>query len=262
MTKRYPLAFVSYTVVLSALLLLSSGAFSAELPASAIGTVNGTKDAFVRTAFGSWIPLEGKTYPVVDGTSLKSGKGVTALTTKDLAKIQGGRDSEFVIRGAKGIYTIELQKGPFAFRIPAEVTLTVATPTATVRIESNRGEVTKASRDPKNDRYGVVIFDGKGTKIASLNGSMSVVSLNGSSRQVLTKGSTVYVSGSDEGFRITLAQLAQDEEAKLVSPFVLAAEEPWFIVPLWWLPGSEALLAGAAAIPPGGGDDPVSPIKP
>jgi hypothetical protein len=264
MNREYPHnsgAFIA--VCLVAVLAFLSGPFLADASASPLGTVIGTKDSFLKTAFGSWAPLEGKTYPAVDGTALKAGNGVTALTTKDSAKIQGGKQSEFIIRGARGAYTVDLQKGPLAFRIPAEVTLTVTTPTATVRVDSNRGEVTKASRDPKSDRYGVVIFDGKGTKVASLNGSIGVVSFNGSSRHVLLKGVTVYVSGSDEGFRITLAQLAQDEEAKLVSPFVLAAEEPWFLIPLWWW-GPEALIAGVAAVPPPGGgtDPPVSPVTP
>jgi hypothetical protein len=252
-----------FLVGLISLILFSSAAVAADVSVSTIGTVNGTKDAFVKTAFGSWAPLEGKTYPAVDGTALKAENGVTALTTKDLAGIQGGTQSEFIVRGTTGSYAVELQKGPLGFRVPADVTLTVSTPTAIITVESKRGHVTKASRDPKSDRYGVIIFDGKGTKVASLNGTVGVVNLNGSSRQVLAKGATVYVSGGDEGFRISLAQLAQDEESKLVSPFVLAAEIP-FVIPWWWYPagtGAGILLASGGG-GGGGGGGPVSPVKP
>lgn len=253
-------------LILAVFFVAGTADMSSGSPAGlALGSALGTRDTSMQTSFGSWMPIDGKTYPVVSGATLKSGNGNISVTLKDFTRIDGGRNTEFVVNGTPAAgSTVTLQKGAVAFRVPLSATLTIITSTAQVTIPAaDPGSIKKVSTNNREDRIGAVLYDGKGTRVSSLGGSFSVMNGVGTTRHLLSNGSAVYIGGAEDKYALQQVQLA-DDPSKLAGGGILAAAET--VSPLFFiLPGAGAAGAAVAIGSSGGGgstDIPVSPFRP
>lgn len=184
--------------VLGVVFFCSQLVFAVEPSVSILGDVFGSGKAEMKTAFDRWVPVSGKTFPVIDGANLRSGKGMMSLIFRDSVRMEVGKNSEVVVSGSRGNYTIELNKGQVAFSVPQGISFSVKTPTSTIQTKAP-GMIQKVSMVSQNDTKGVVTYDGKGTRITSLNGTLSVRSGLGLQVQTVSAGNALYIEGKDSG---------------------------------------------------------------
>ncbi|MCL5023282.1 MAG: FecR family protein [Nitrospirae bacterium] len=192
-------------------LLFGQLAFAMEPSVAILGDIVGKGSTEMRTAFGKWISVSGRAYPLIDGANLRSAEGSMSSIFRDGARIEIGRNSEIIVAGAKGNYTVDLKKGKIAFSIPEGVRFSVITPTSSVQtgLESNMiRTVNTASRDFTR---GTVGYDGKGTTVTVLSGTLMVRDAKGAGIRKVAAGNSLYVAGADTGYRPEPAQLLPTE---------------------------------------------------
>lgn len=224
MTRRFR-KFVSATLVVS-FLLFSQTAFSLETQLNVIGDVVADGKAEMKAAFNKWIPIKGKSYPIADGTQLKTSDGKLSVVLRDGVRIEIAKNSLVTISGSRSSYSINLDNGSLGFSVPHGVDFSVVTRTSTVTVPSAEGLIKKVSMEATENTTGVVIYDGKGTKVMSVSGRLLVKSALGEKSQVVDAGKAFYVAGSDAGYRVTPVQLVETTEAAPVYalspvPFIL-----------------------------------------
>jgi hypothetical protein len=193
--------------------LYSSQVFSMNSSLAALGEVMGSGNAEMKTAFDRWLTITSKAYPIVDGANLKSGKGRMSVVMSDGVTVEIGADSYAIINGSIGNYVINLSSGGVAFSIPKSISFSVITPTSIVRVQSTESRIHKVNMSAKDATKGAVIYDGKGTKVISVDGTLMVEDTTGKGMQVLTAGNSIYVDEIGNASRVTAIDLAETEEA-------------------------------------------------
>jgi hypothetical protein len=210
MGKRKVKCMISVAVIF---FLYCSQVFSMNSSLAAIGEVMGSGNAEMKTAFDRWLTITGKSYPIVDGANLKSGKGRMSVVMRDGVTVEIGADSFVIINGSTGNYTINLSSGGVAFSIPESISFSVITPTSIVRVQSADKGTQKVNVSTDYYARGAVIYDGKGTKVISVDGTLMVEDTTGKAMQILTAGNSIYVDETGNALRITPAQLSETEKA-------------------------------------------------
>ncbi|MEW6002609.1 MAG: hypothetical protein AB1638_08200 [Nitrospirota bacterium] len=190
--------FNSVLSIIITLLFYSPAALSMETSLGVLGDVVGSGNTEMKTSFDRWISITGKSYPVIDGSTLRSNEGRMSVIMKDGARMEVGKDSSVTINGSRGNYIINLINGGIVFIIPDGINFSVTTPTSIVHVHSEASRARKPILTSKNGQScitkGVVIYDGKGTKIFSINGTLMIKDTTGMAAQTLTAGNTIYLS--------------------------------------------------------------------
>ncbi|MFA5354658.1 MAG: hypothetical protein WC291_10545 [Thermodesulfovibrionales bacterium] len=175
------------------ILAFGTASFALDRPAAVLGDVVGNGKAELKGGVGNWMSVEGRSFPVVDGASLRSGEGSASMVMRDRVKMQLGRDSEATVHGSVGAYSIMLAKGSLGFSVPRGISFTVTTPTSVVQVPTSAGPIQKVSHAAPDSVRGMVIFDGKGTKVVSVSGDLMVKDLSGTGHQLLAAGDSLYL---------------------------------------------------------------------
>ena len=224
----------------------SSQVFSMNSSLAALGEVMGSGNAEMKTAFDRWLTVTGKSYPIVDGANLKSGEGRMSVAMRDGVTVEIGANSHAIINGSTGNYTINLLSGGVAFNIPKSISFSVTTPTSIVRVQSADKGFQKVNKSTDYHARGAVIYDGKGTKVISVGGTLMVEDTNGKGMQILTSGNSVHIDETGSTSRVTPVEPAETEKSG-------SAETSWLKII-----GITGAILGvgvmAAALSGGGGD--------
>lgn len=190
-------------------LLWGQPAFSSDIRIDVLGDVVGKGVTEMKAAFNKWISISGKAYPVIDGVNLRSKDGTMSLIFRDGTRMEVGRDSDIVINGSKGSYTIAMAGGKIAFTVSQGVSFSVETPNSTIHTESTSPVIRNVSFGLRENTRGVVSYDGKGTQVTVVSGALIVKDNAGAGIRTVAAGKAIYISG--DGGRVTLAQLADSK---------------------------------------------------
>ncbi len=200
--------------VLTILLIYTPFAFSLNTPVTILGDAVGSGSAEMKTSFDKWISVAGKPYPISNGSNLRSGEGRISVTIRDGVNMEVGRNSNIIINGSRRNYTIHLLSGGMGFMVPQGVSFSVVTPTSIVKVKTRTSHVRKITFTSEDNTRGLVMFDGKGTRVLSVGGILMVKDTAGKGMQMLTSGNSLYVDekGIGSASRVTPAQLAEEED--------------------------------------------------
>lgn len=204
---------VVISLVMGILLLSGQFAFSIEPSVTILGDVVGKGSTEMKAAFNKWISISDKAYPLMDGSHLRSGAGMMSSIFRDGARMEIGKNSEIIVTGARGTYAVDLSKGKIAFSMPQGISFSVTTPTATVQTQVQPNIIQKVSTTSQDYIRGTVGYDGKGTTITAMSGTIMVRDARGAAAHTVTAGNSVYIAGEGSGHRATPAQLAEPEAA-------------------------------------------------
>jgi len=199
-----------FPIFLTALFFLAGRpAFSAEPSIVILGDVVGKGSTEMKTAFEKWIPIGNKVYPFMDQSRLRTGDGTMSLLFRDRATMEIGRKTELVVTGSRGNYVVNLDKGTVAFSVPHGVGFSVATPASTASTQTQPFAVRNVSMVPEGPVRGMVTYDGKGSTITAVSGSLTVRDARGTA-QVATAGNAVHIPLTNGGTRAVPAQLVAE----------------------------------------------------
>ena len=245
------------SAVLIILLIYTPFAFSMDTPVTILGDVVGSGSAEMKTSFDKWISVAGKPYPISDGSNLRSGEGRISVTIRDGVKMEVGKNSNIIINGSRRNYANHLLSGGMGFMVPQGISFSVATPTSIVKVQTRTSHVQKISFISEENTRGLVIFDGKGTRVLSVGGILMVEDATGKGMQMLTSGNSLYVDemGIGSASRVTPVQLAEEEDEN----------DSRKLLAIIGITGAVIAAAGAGFLVSGGkgGDEkPVSPKAP
>ncbi len=201
-----------FAIVLGLSLLCSQLVFAVQPSISILGDVVGSGKTEMKTAFDRWIPISGKTFPVIDGANLRSGDGIMSLIFRDSARMDVGKNSDVIVTGARGNYAIDVKIGQIAFAVPKGISFSVKTPTSTIQTQASTDLIRKVSFSSQDDVKGVVTYDGKGTRITAINGTLVVKSGLGVKLQTLSAGDAIYIARKDTGNIIKVQPVEDDNK--------------------------------------------------
>jgi hypothetical protein len=226
-------------------LLCSQLAFSMEPSVTILGDVVGKGSTEMKTAFDKWISVSDKAYPLIDGAHLRSGDGMMSSIFRDGARMEVGKNAEITVSGSRGNYTIDLGKGKIAFSLPQGIFFSVTTPTATIQTQVQPNMIQRVSTSQDYVR-GSVGYDGKGTTVTAVSGTLMVKDAKGTAAHTVTAGNSIYIAGAESGRRATPAQLAEvvknDTGTNQKTPS--DDEDRRRVVPFFWLGGAVLLEGG------------------
>lgn len=197
-------------MVFGMFLLCSQPALAIDPPTNILGDVVASGSSEMKVAFNRWISISGKTFPVIDGAGLRSGNGMMSLIFRDAVRMEVGKNSEIAVSGSRGNYSIDVTKGQIAFSVPKGVSFSVKTPTSTIQTKASTGLIQNVSFASQDDIRGVVTYDGKGTRVTSINGTLVIKSGLGVHLQTVSSGNSIYVEGKDSG-RVRTVQTFPEE---------------------------------------------------
>jgi ferric-dicitrate binding protein FerR (iron transport regulator) len=169
-----------------------------------LGTVVASGNASMKAGLDRWMPVDQKTYPVMDGTALKTEEGTTSITMKDGATIEMGKRTDLLVNGALSNYFMRLQHGMIAFKVYEGIGLSVTTPSTSVVVQRVSGTVEKMRHTIKDEISGIITHDGKDTQVYCLRGKFSVMQA-AAETMVLSEGNRVAV---EDPLAVTQAQAA------------------------------------------------------
>ncbi|HVN22347.1 MAG TPA: hypothetical protein VMT71_00135 [Syntrophorhabdales bacterium] len=176
-----------------AFLMYSALALATDSAPRVLGTTVALGKASMKAGnVDRWIPVDEKTYPITDGTVLKTEDGTMSVTMKDRASFELGKKTELVVNGVTGNYSMRLQLGTVAFRIYEGMGLFVATPSTSVVVQRVPGMVENVRQTAKSEISGIITHDGKETQVICQRGKFGVMRA-AAETLILTEGSTTVV---------------------------------------------------------------------
>ena len=187
-------------VVLAGITLLAGSplVLAAEGGPRVLGTVVAAGKASMKAALDRWVPVDERTYPVIDGTALKTEEGTMSITMKDGAGINMSKKTDVVVGGTLSNYSMRLQLGTITFKVYEGIGLSVTTPSTTVVVQRVSSAAENTRHTSKDEISGIITHDGKETQVICLRGRFGVIPANAETR-ILTEGNTVGVGvGSRE----------------------------------------------------------------
>jgi len=201
------------SIVTGILLLGSQLAFAMEPSVSILGDIVGKGTTEMQTAFNKWISVSDKAYPLMDGSHLRSGDGTMSSIFRDGARMEVGKNSEITVTGARGNYAVGLSKGKIAFSLPQGISFSVTTPTSAVQTRVQPNMIQMVSTTSQDYVRGSVGYDGKGTTITAVSGTLLVKDAKGVAAYTVTAGNSIYIAGSESGYRATPTQTPPPQAA-------------------------------------------------
>lgn len=194
-------------------LLCGQLAFSMEPTVTILGDVVGKGTTEMKTAFNKWISISDKAYPLMDGSHLRSGDGMMSSIFRDGVRMEIGKNTEIVVTGSRGNYMIDLVTGKIAFSVPLGIGFSVTTPTSTIHTEVQPNMIRTVSTSSQDYIRGTVGYDGKGTTLTAMSGTIMVRDARGAVAHTVTTGNSIYIAGEESGHRATPVQLAEPKAA-------------------------------------------------
>lgn len=235
------------SVAAGVLLLFAQVAFSSESTITILGDVVGNGNSSIKGAFNQWIQPRGKTYPVIDGARLQSHDDMMSVVFRDGAKLEVGKFSDIVVNGSRGSYVVSMEKGKIGFVVPQGTSFSVKTPHSIIQTQSAVPMIQKASLSSQSSTVkGMVSYDGKGTMVSAVSGTLTVRSGIGAALQTVSEGNAIYIEAQDGG-KIKTVQMAVGDQPPPPPPSGNQAPPPGPPPPPSGTGGEGAIIAGATA---------------
>lgn len=177
-----------------------------------LGELQSTGKVFISSSNGKWTPAM-PTYPLLQGTGIRTEDGSTSIFFKDGSRVDLSRDTIVSIAGGAPNYTIHLAKGVIAFSIKPISSLSVSTPSATISVNSREGIVQMVGHEKSFPVLGVISSNEKGTEVRSISGRILIASSTAGTRTLVT-GESMLV-GPDSSYKVykTQAELVESPGA-------------------------------------------------
>ncbi len=155
-----------------------------------IGEVAGAGKAEVLIFGDDWSRVE-RSYPVFAKSRYRTSDGTLSFLLKDGTRLDVGNNSEVIVEGAEGEYSVLLLDGEVAFNVPEDSTLRVRSSGTTVgagTVIAKNGVITPGGV------AGAVKYDGVNTTASAVKGALSVASSNETT--TLAEGENMVVSAA------------------------------------------------------------------
>ena len=212
MNTRKLLSVFFIAVATGVIVLFAQSVFSSDSTITILGDVVGNGSTYMRAAFKQDIPLRGKPYPLIDGAHLKAGDGTMSAVFRDGAKMEVGKFSDLVVNGSRGSYVVSLEGGRIGFVIPQGTSFSVKTPNSIIQTQSAAPMIQKASHSSQNNAIkGMVSYDGKGTRVSAVSGTLTVRNGIGVALRTVSEGNAIYIDGKDGGKIQTVQMVVGDQ---------------------------------------------------
>jgi len=197
--------FISLFLVMSFLSFQSAYAVDPSL--NVMGTVTGKGDVRVETSFNTWVDINERTFPSFNGMHLKTGNGTATINLRGGSRLETGKNSEIILSSDSNKHSVNLITGGLSFTVPEDTSLLISTPSAI--IETTSTSVKRVAFGTGNFKRGIVLYDGKGTRVISLAGAITVRDTNSASLQVVTAGNAVYFGQENAGIKSAVLPLPE-----------------------------------------------------
>lgn len=187
--------------------------FSPFSPASAqsvltLGEIHATGTVFIESSYGNWQP-SAKTYPLLQGTKIKTGEGSASLHFRDGSRVDLSKNTMAVIEGSSSDVSVKLVSGVIAFNISPASSLTVSTASTDVSVNSRKGIVQKVFLESAGWSLGAVSVSDKGTEVKSISGKI-FVSVSSSDMKLVAPGENIFI-GSDGKYNVYKTQAIRSD---------------------------------------------------
>jgi len=187
------------SIFVTVALLMPELALAAEpsINISILGEVAGNKNAAMKGAFEKWISFNGKSYPLVDGATLRTNDGTITILFRDSARMEMGRASDLVVTGQIGSYQANIRTGNVGFAAPQGSSFSVSTPNASIYTLVTKGQpprVQQGDLTVVDTVRGVVRYDGRGTLIIAVTGAIVLRQGQDGGDYTIREGEAVYIA--------------------------------------------------------------------
>lgn len=156
-----------------------------------LGEIRSSGQVFIESSGGQWIPA-GKTYPILQNTSIKTEKGTASLSFREGSRADISNNSAAVVDGTPAKYSLYLSKGVVAFNVAADASLYISTPSGSAAVNGRNGIVQKVSLEKGARTLGIVSVSDKGTEVRSISGRI-VVNVSPAESRLISSGETMSI---------------------------------------------------------------------
>jgi len=192
---------ISYFLFAVFSLVSVAGAFAQTVPV--LGEIKSFGKVFIGSSTGQWSSAL-PTYPLLENTALRTEDGSASIAFKDGSRVDLSRDTIATISGSSADYMVTLAQGVIAFNMGPSSSLSVATPTAHVSVNSKNDLVQKVGYEKSNRVLGVISATEKGTEVKTISGKI-LVSSSASGTRTLASGESIFVS-PDNNYKVYKTQ--------------------------------------------------------
>jgi len=149
-----------------------------------LGQITMEGDVFIRSSNNVWERPINRSYPLIQGSALKTAKGKAALMFKDGSRAIISPETQAMIDGSPHDYVVTIDKGTLFFNIGSSALLTVNTPSSSVYVNRKDNIVHKVGLR-ENSSIGKVIVTDKGVEVYNIQGVISASYGNSAAKSVL-----------------------------------------------------------------------------
>lgn len=118
-------------ILVAVLVLALAAPFPGWSAASSLGSARGIRGIDLSWDGGEgWLPLGGRSLPILEGTEIKSTTGGARLEFADGSQVNPAPFTRLAVREVRGTVEVSLLYGRVTFRLPARSRVVIRTPTA------------------------------------------------------------------------------------------------------------------------------------
>ena len=169
-----------------------------------LGEIRSSGKVFIASSIDKWSPAM-QTYPLLQGTGIRTEDGTVSVFLKDGSRMDLSRDTTVSISGDVRNYSVHLAKGTVTFNITATSTLSVATPSASISVNSKEDIVRKVGYEKPVRVLGIISVTEKGTEVRDVAGRIAVLSSSLSVPKILVTGESSFI-GADNTYKVYKTQ--------------------------------------------------------
>jgi hypothetical protein len=185
-------------LIAAACVLSAASVGAADEGPQVLGSVVGIGGASMKTALNTWMPVDAKTFPVVNGSAFKTNEGTLYIGMKDGATLELGKKTDALLKGAIKDYRMQLDIGTVAFKVYHGTGLSVKTPSTTVVVQPSWQSEEKSRQSSKHEISGVISYDGVETRVVCFRGKIAVTPTDEDTRY-LSENNMMVIGGKKGG---------------------------------------------------------------
>ena len=180
-TRVISMLIIIFFMVTNSLVMIPSAA--AE-NIKVLGQITMEGDVFIRSSNNVWERPINRSYPLIQGSALKTAKGKAALMFKDGSRAIISPETQVMIDGSSHDYMITIDKGTLFFNIGASALLTVKAASSSIYVNRKDNIVHKVGLRENSSRGKVIVTD-KGVEVYNIQGVISASYGNSAAKSVL-----------------------------------------------------------------------------
>lgn len=172
--------------------------------APVLGEMKSSGKVFISSSTGQWSPAL-ETYPLFQDSGVRTEDGSVSFYLKNGSRMDLSKDTVVSISGEAPNYSVHLAKGTIVFNITATSSLLVATPSASISVNSKEDLVRKVGYEKPVRVLGIISVTEKGTEVRNISGRIAVVSSSSSVPRILVAGESSLI-GADNTYKVYKTQ--------------------------------------------------------